>query len=254
VEAWLFRVQQSDIDPRPKLLDDIDHQIPHHHAVEMLSFILEAVYENYGRYRDYNASTTHSDRGEMLYVLLDFLRLEKRYDRILWHLRPVIWAHQVMVRLQEFEVAERWRSSLWERVHVEAERYVEKLHKLREKYSAQMASIGHHIEGRLIQPLQIDRLVALVATAVRDPATRGSQQAFTTIRAECMALSPQSGGAGLEIPAWLEALESEVTKWVSPEAAGLDQEEFQPIVAPIALPFAQLLEQVKQMPRRAFDV
>lgn len=253
VDAWLYRMQQSDIEPRPKLLDDIDSQIPHHHAVEMLSFTLEAVYENYGRYRDYNASTTHSDRGELLYILLDFLRLEKRYDRILWHLRPVIWAHQVLVRQQEFDVAKHWRDSLWERVQTEAEKYVTKLNRLREKYSAQMASIGRHIEGRLIHPMHIDRLVALVAAAVRDPAEKVSQDAFEVIHQECNALLPQSGGAGLEMPDWLEALEVEVAKWVAPDAAGLDPEEFQPIVAPISISMEKLLDQIQKMPRRLFE-
>jgi len=40
-----------------------------------LSLILEAILENYGEYRDYNSTTTQSDRGDMLYTLLDFLRL-----------------------------------------------------------------------------------------------------------------------------------------------------------------------------------
>ena len=39
-----------------------------------------------------------SDRGEMLYTLLDFLRLRADYDRLAWNLRPVVLAHEVLVR------------------------------------------------------------------------------------------------------------------------------------------------------------
>ena len=59
---------------------------------------IEAVVENYGEYVDYNSTTTQSDRGDMLYTLLDFLRLRASYDRVAWNLRPVVLAHEVLVR------------------------------------------------------------------------------------------------------------------------------------------------------------
>ena len=58
-----------------KLLEDLESKIPARQAAEQLSLVLEAVIENYGEYRDYNSTTTQSDRGDMLYTLLDFLRL-----------------------------------------------------------------------------------------------------------------------------------------------------------------------------------
>ena len=44
-------------------------------AAQWLGMAIEAVVENYGEYVDYNSITTQSDRGDMLYTLLDFLRL-----------------------------------------------------------------------------------------------------------------------------------------------------------------------------------
>ena len=58
---------------------------------------IEAVVENYAEYVDYNSTTTQSDRGEMLYTLLDFLRLRTSYDLVAWKLQPVVLAHDVLV-------------------------------------------------------------------------------------------------------------------------------------------------------------
>ena len=54
--------------------------------------------ENYAEYVDYNSTTTQSDRGEMLFTLLDYLRLRTSYDLMAWKLQPVVLAHEVLVR------------------------------------------------------------------------------------------------------------------------------------------------------------
>ncbi len=67
------------------LIDAIDaSMITEEAAVNLLSVVLEAVIDHNAEYRDYNSTTTQSDRGEMLYMLLDFLRLRVRYDRVCW--------------------------------------------------------------------------------------------------------------------------------------------------------------------------
>ena len=43
--------------------------------------MLQALVEHYDEYRDYNTTTTQSDYGENIHILLDFLRLKVRYDR-----------------------------------------------------------------------------------------------------------------------------------------------------------------------------
>ena len=78
----------------------------------MLSLVIEAVVENYDQYRDYNSTTTQSDRGEKLYTLLDFLRLQSGYDRVAWNLRPVMTVHEVLLRHSRHDAARRWRRSL----------------------------------------------------------------------------------------------------------------------------------------------
>ena len=250
VDAWLYKLLGSELDERPKLLDDIGQAITHRRAVGMLTLILEAIIENYGRYRDYNATTTQSDRGEMLYVLLDFLRLERRYDRVCWHLKPVVLAHQMLVRCGETGVARSWRRSLNERVGSEATRYLTRLRKLREKYSVQMASIGRHLEGKFVQPMLIDRLVALVEPAMRASDPSDARAAFEMLQTECDTFARSATGVGMDLPEWLAALEEEIENVELPPRLREGALNTTPLVAPIAIPVESLLEQLRMLSRR----
>ena len=42
-------------------------------------------------------------------TLLDFLRLRTKYDRVCWNLKPVIWAHEILVRRGVNDAAKMWR-------------------------------------------------------------------------------------------------------------------------------------------------
>jgi hypothetical protein len=253
VDEWLYKMQRSDFPGRPRLFDEIGHGLSLRQAVEYLTLILEAVIENYPRYRDYNATTTQSDHGDMLHVLLDFLRLERRYDRILWHLKPVTWAHEILVREGAGEVARDWRRSLTERVQTEANRYLTMYHRLRKKYSVQMASIGQHLEGRFVKPMLIDRLVALVPQASIYSGNPRCQEAFEMLKFECDAMAAMSPGVGMDVPDWLEAVEDEVTMLSMPprllEAAGM----LGPIREPIEMDWDDLVQQIEDLPHRGFD-
>ena len=128
--------------------------------------VLEAIVENYGEYRDYNSTTTQSDRGEMLYSLLDFLRLRAKYDRVCWNLKPVVLAHEILVRRGHKHAAQLWRRALRERIGEEADKFQQKLADLQKKYAMQMPSIADRISERFLRPLVIDRLCAFVKPAV----------------------------------------------------------------------------------------
>ncbi|MEA1952351.1 MAG: hypothetical protein U9N87_13300, partial [Planctomycetota bacterium] len=76
---WL--VQLPDAEEEHRLVADLDSRLPRDKAVYWLGIIIESIVENYTAYMDYNSTTTQSDKGEMLYTLLDFLRLVTSYDR-----------------------------------------------------------------------------------------------------------------------------------------------------------------------------
>ncbi len=99
IDAWLDQLQADEQTYGDlRLVQDLDGRLSRPDARKHLSLIIEAVVENYAEYRDYNATTTQSDRGEMLHTLLDFLRLKAVYERIHWNLRPVLTVHEVLVR------------------------------------------------------------------------------------------------------------------------------------------------------------
>ena len=212
VEAWLVQLAEE---PEPEvaehLLADLEQgRVPRQDAVEVLSVILESVVENYGEYRDYNSMTTQSDRGELLYMLLDFLRLRTEYDRICWQLKPVVWAHEILVRGRQTQAAEMWRRELREQTNHEAEAFLKKLAKLQTQYAMRMPTVADRLGERFVRPMVIDRIRALVQPAMEEAHHGAPGANFALLRKEIELLTREPTGVGLDVPAWLMALEEEV--------------------------------------------
>ncbi|HTM53575.1 MAG TPA: hypothetical protein VL175_06075 [Pirellulales bacterium] len=217
VDVWLARLEEQ-ADSREevggKLLDELGDKISRAEAVKQMSLVIEAVAENYAEYRDYNSTTTQSDRGDLLYTLLDFLRLRVQYDRVAWHLKPVMIAHAVLVRRGCAGAAEMWRRALAERTGELAQTLVNRCQELRRKYSMRLPTVSDRIGERFTRPLAIDRLRALVRPAME--AVRGcgdaasDSAAFEQLEQEAAELTQEPTGIGLEAPAWLLSLEQEV--------------------------------------------
>ena len=135
--------------------------------------------ENYAEYVDYNSTTTQSDRGDMLYTLLDYLRLRASYDRVAWNLQPVVLAHEVLVRSGHDEAADVWRAAVAERTSSIAEDHLKRFQRLNRKYGMRLPSIADRLGERFVRPLVVDRLCALIEPAMDEahdkarPAGRG---------------------------------------------------------------------------------
>ena len=166
--------------------------------------------ENYREYRDYNTTTTHSDHGELLYTLIDFLRLRASYDRVAWNLRPVVMAHEILVRENRSVAAELWQQALAERTAETADASLARFDELCTQYGVRLPSVAERLGERFTRPLAIDRLRALVGPAISaaDTANRGP---ITALKQEIASLAQEPAGAGLDLPDWLEALEEEVS-------------------------------------------
>lgn len=213
VDRWLDKVIEEgpseDIQP---LVDAIEEGvIERSQAERLLSVVLEAIIDHNSEYRDYNSTTTQSDRGEMLYMLLDFLRLRVRYDRVCWNLRPIFWTHEVLVRGGCHQSAQQWRRALAERIGSEADLYLEQLGKLQTKYAMRMPTVADRLQERFTRPMTIDRMKALVGPAIRYfRATGQSNASFDLLIEECKLMMEQPTGVGLDVPQWLASLEEEV--------------------------------------------
>jgi hypothetical protein len=211
-ENWL---RQLELEPDPEVAAHLLHDLEAgvltiREAAEHLSVILEAVIENYGEYRDYNSMTTQSDRGELLYMLLDFLRLRTDYDRICWQLKPVVWAHEILVREGHTRAAEMWRRELADQTGEEADTFLQKLAKLQRKYAMRMPTVADRLGERFIRPMVIDRIRALAKPAMDEARGAGDCPSYELLRKEIEVLTREPTGVGLDVPAWLVALEDEV--------------------------------------------
>ncbi|MEX2142152.1 MAG: hypothetical protein WD894_22990 [Pirellulales bacterium] len=221
VEPWLERLgADPDAAEELSLVADLDDALPRAEAKKHLTLVIEAVVENFAEYRDYNATTTQSDRGELVYMLLDFLRVKVAYERIHWNLRPVMMAHEVLVRCGRAGAAELWRRAMAERTGDTAEQHLRRLAQLQKKYGMRLPTVADRLAERFVRPLAIDRVKALVKPAVEQAKAGGEPTAFEQLEEEASTLAEEPSGAGLDLPDWLLALEDEVDRETSPGRRG----------------------------------
>jgi hypothetical protein len=232
---WLRQLKDCDMEFDLPLIDDLDQRIKLDDAAEHLSLVLEAVVENYGEYRDYNSTTTQSDQGNMLYTLLDFLRLRTKYDRVCWNLKPVIWAHEILVRRGVEKAARMWRRALAQRINEEAEQYLRKLAQLQKKYAMRMPTVADRLAERFVRPMAIDRICALVEPAIRESKTPGPKSSFEMLSVETDILTREPTGVGLDVPAWLVALEEQVDRIRQPKHQRNDDDYFRGVLPQLLL-------------------
>jgi hypothetical protein len=246
VGNWLERLcDESTAMEVPKLVQDIGTRISLDDAEEKLTLVLEAIVENFGEYRDYNSTTTQSDRGEMLYVLLDFLRLRTEYDRVCWHLKPVVMAHDILVRRGRLRAARLWRQALTDRIGHEAQQYIDKLHQLQKKYAMRMPTIADRLGERFVRPMIVDRIRALVRPAIDEVRRPAPHPVFEMLERETEALAGESTGVGFDIPVWLLALEEEVDRARQPTHRHNYDKEIAEAIGSVALSRKQVEEQLK---------
>jgi hypothetical protein len=210
VSVWLSNLEQNPESEDIRLVAELGGAISREDAARWLTLAIESVVENYREYRDYNTTTTQSDHGELLYTLIDFLRLRAAYDRVAWKLRPVVMAHEILVRHHRPVAAEIWQQALAERTAETADANLARFDELCNQYGVRLPSVAERLGERFTRPLAIDRLRALVGPAVIGAET-GDAGPIIALKQEIASLAQEPAGAGLDLPDWLEALEEEVS-------------------------------------------
>ena len=221
VGNWLKSAMENqdsqEIQPLLEAIESGELQVEQ--AEQWLAVVFEAIIDHYAEYKDYNSTTTQSDRGEMLYMFLDFLRLRVRYDRVCWNFKPVFWAHEVLVHAGCQQSANQWRRALSERVAKEAEAYMEKLKQLQDAYAMKMPSVADRLNERFLKPMTIDRMRALIRPAMRQLRGNNSEhsRAFELLVQEAHLMMREPTGVGLDVPPWLVVLDEEVDRVLDQE-------------------------------------
>jgi hypothetical protein len=243
VGVWLDGLTEQDAEPKPeKLLSDIDRgKLSRAAAVQYLEVVLHTIAEHYEEYRDYNTTTTWSDYGENLYVLLDFLRLKAKYERYAWRMRPLVLAHEALCRKGLPDVAERWEKSIADFSRPLATELMEKLAEKEAEHAVRLRTVRDRIEERFLRPLALDRLCALVGPAANEARTgEGAGDAFRRLADQLRPMADNPIGVGLDVPQWLRKLRDEVDRvreavTVPPKPA-----------EPVRLTFAELQRQLDE--------
>ena len=174
--------------------------------------MLQAVVENYDEYRDYNTTTTQSDYGENLFVLLDFLRLKAGYERDNWRMRPLVLVHEVLCRRDRIADVAGWQEVLVHYTREHADRHLSDLAQVENRHGLKLRTIRDRLGERFIAPLVIDRMCAAVAAARAgaDPVAGGDSPAFGRLCREIEQFTATPAGVGLDTPLWLRRLEIEI--------------------------------------------
>ena len=248
VGNWLHQAMVNRDSPEIQpLLEAIESgEIGFDDAQDRLAIVFEAIIDHYAEYKDYNTTTTQSDRGEMLYMFLDFLRLRVRYDRVCWNLKPVFWAHEVLVHTGCQRSAIQWRRALSERVNNEADAYLEKLAKLQKTYAMMMPSVADRLNERFLKPMTIDRMRALIRPAMRQLRSGDQQQsrAFDLLVQELHMMMREPTGVGLEVPAWLMVLQEEVDRVLDQEHNAMPSNRLERAIPLVSLSLEEVRAQL----------
>lgn len=214
VKSWLTYLQDNPDPLHPiHLLHELNRRIRRTDAIRYLELVLNAIIENYEEYKDYNTTSTQSDYGENLYVLIELLRMKAAYDRHAWHFRPLLQVHEVLARHGRGSAAVLWERSLHQLTSDLARQHLEQLARIEQMRGIRLHTISDRLNERFTKPLALDRLCALIEPSInqssappRDPAS----SVFHHLRQEIQAYTATPTGVGIDVPAWLRRLESEV--------------------------------------------
>ena len=206
-----------------------------------LRLVLESVAENHAEYRDWNSTTTQSDRGECLHILLAFLRIKAEHDRIAWTLRPVSIAHRVLARHGATEAAEAWRGRMRDETDATAAGLRERLGDLEARTGVRLASVSDRVRRPFTAALEQDELEALVQPAVAELHTGAPPGSAARLEAKALTFLGVASGSGVEVPEWLDRLRNCVDRGLErAEAGGLEETATTPTAIAEAVPLVSV--------------
>lgn len=228
-KAYLESIARDEDPLKPsRLADKLQSSAELNAASRRLEIILKTLVENYEEFKDYNTTTTLSDYGENLNVLIDFLVLKSGYERRAWELRPRMVVHEVLARQERQEEARAWQISLEERTMHIAKDQLDRLAQLEQLHGIRLSTIRDRIEERFVKNLGLDRLCALirpvleqsrafavVRTAEGGGSPAAEERSCPSLELLAAGLRPfmeKPAGVGRDVPEWIRKLELELQK------------------------------------------
>ena len=213
-EALLHEMEQNlGIVQAVKIIDDINAKVlDRDEATDMLEFVYESVVDNFDRCLDYNTTTTHSDYGNRLYCLLDFLRLDSLFERFNWNNVQYQIAQEAIVRFGASDLGGDIEAELRDKTSEVAESLVEELEALEAEYGVQLPTLHDHIKERIVATLTVNRMTARVgrcSPGLNGASTEEAAENFEILRQEISDFMESRLGSGIEPPDWMQELARE---------------------------------------------
>jgi hypothetical protein len=162
----------------------------------------------------------------------------------------VVLAHEILVRRGEDQAARTWRKALTERINDEANQYLAKLAELQKKYAMRMPTVADRLAERFVRPLAIDRIRALVGPAIAEARAGAPGPKFETLQHDTEYLTREPTGVGLDVPAWLVALEEEVEDALRADPQRGADHDLATVLPPRLLRYAEARQQLDQWASR----
>lgn len=211
---WYVEYLRAEQDPlKPiRFLEAIDSgRLDLEDALWCLETLYSIVVDKFDRFLEYNTTTTQSDYGQLFYMLLDFLRLEARYDREAWSLTPLVTVHDVLCRNQLVDAASLWADMFEAQTSELADRHLRELQALERRHGMRLPAIADHLNQRLVKSMQVNEMTALIRPAVaeRRQSPQGDGPTVALLAEKVEAYLRDSWGSGIDIPAWIRALDRE---------------------------------------------
>ncbi len=246
VDRYLEALEETEEDGRLRLLETFRSSDQRQQAVHSLELILEIVLEHYSQYIDYNSTTTQSDRGDMLYSLLDFVRLLAAHQRVEWTLRPFCTIHEVLVRQGRWVVAQWWENAVLEHTEPIAQEHLKRFEELCQIYGMRLATVGDHLAERFRGPFLVNGLQALIRQVWEEIRAGKPSKHLAQLKRELLTLADQPSGVGWEPPDWLQSLHEELQSLQTPHRQELETFDQPLSLPPVRLSYEELQRQLQR--------
>ncbi|MFP6649379.1 MAG: hypothetical protein VB817_07950, partial [Pirellulaceae bacterium] len=133
----------------------------------------------------------------------------------------------------------------------EAKLYKQRLEELQRTYSMQMQTVADMLGEGFVRQMMIDQIRAFVSPAMKEAERGGPAPRFDSLERETDLLMQQPGGAGLDLPNWLGALEDEVLFQQDPSWRYEQEDRLSKIVPRITMSCEDVLEQLDELSNRS---
>ncbi len=196
--------------PLPAVFEKVrEGEIPLDEVAAALTAVVEPILTYYTHYIEYNSSTTESDRGENLHLLLRHLLVVACVDRIIWTHELHLHTYRTLLRLDEPELAEHVGQLFAASIRPDLDSLAFWYREAEKLTGVQLATVRRAVTQADVYPLRLEQLRYWARRLAEAQTPEVSAQAAKAIEdlAEQFLAEPQE--TGFEEPEWFDIIRQE---------------------------------------------